>query len=225
MLLYQCILLSQFGSNCSTNKKWFKCRRLSRRVKKAGTKMVKRQELDPQLCCSFSKRSGVEFTKFENIPFQFLHAFSVEACWFLSARATEWYFSPLSIRFTFGRPRYFFSVVYYIVTFDAKNVSYRKDTEPLISCFHVLTSNTSFHYNSVRDLCNVTLYLGNLHCASGTGQWSTQLYLMEKTQCLQQLYPSNLDNSFWIKLTSFLCVCQIIKMLVMQLKCLILTNQ
>ena len=35
------------------------------------------------------------------------------------------------------------------------------------------------------------IILGNLHCASGTSQWSTQLYLMEKTQCLQHCYQTS----------------------------------
>ena len=33
-----------------------------------------------------------------------------------------------------------------VVELPQKEANYRKDTEPFISCFHALTSNTSFQY-------------------------------------------------------------------------------
>ena len=37
-------------------------------------------------------------------------------------------------------------------------LSYRKDTEPFISCFHVLTSNTSFQYLSIHAMTFIACY-------------------------------------------------------------------
>ena len=50
------------------------------------------------------------------------------------------------------------SLHWYIPGFISCIFIYRKDTEPFISCFHVLTSTTSFQYISIHTMSFIALY-------------------------------------------------------------------